>query len=84
MKNKYKMSKIPLNAGRINVNLYVCGMYLTQCETIFSKHYSWDYAQVHFPQHAHQVGPIYFKTPRKCSVFGVCSEEFGNYFFFFL
>ena len=31
------MSKILLNAGRLNFNLYVCGMYLTQCETIFSK-----------------------------------------------
>jgi len=33
------MSKILgfLNAARINFNLYVCGMYLTQCETIFSK-----------------------------------------------
>ena len=49
-----------------------------------TRHYSWDYAQVHFPQHAHQVGPIYFKTPRKCNVFGVCSEGFGNYFFFYL
>ena len=46
-------------------------------------HYSWDYAQqVHFPHHAQQVGPIYFKTPRKCNVFGVCSERSGNYFFF--
>jgi hypothetical protein len=33
-------------------------------------HYSWDYAQ--------QVGPIYFKTPRKYNVFGVCSEGSGN------
>jgi hypothetical protein len=45
-------------------------------------HYSWDYAQqVHFPHHAQQVGPIYFKTPRKCNVFGVCSEGSGNYLF---
>jgi hypothetical protein len=42
-------------------------------------HYSWDYAQqVHFPHHAQQVGPIYFKTPRKCNVFGLCSEGSGN------
>ena len=26
-----------LNAGRINLNLYVCGMYLSQCETILSQ-----------------------------------------------
>ena len=48
-------------------------------------HYSWDYAQqVHFPHHAQQVGPIYFKTTRKCNVVGVCSEGSGNYFFFYL
>ncbi|KAJ8322330.1 hypothetical protein KUTeg_000801 [Tegillarca granosa] len=34
-------------------------------------HYSWDYAQtVHYPHHAQQSSPIYFKTPRKCHVFG--------------
>ena len=45
-------------------------------------HYSWDYAQqVHFPHHAQQAEPIYFKTPRKCNVFGVCSEGSGNYLF---
>jgi hypothetical protein len=44
-----------------------------------TRYYSWDYAQqVHFPHHAQQVGPIYFKTPRKCNVFGVCSEGSGN------
>ena len=26
----------------------------------------------HSPQ---QVGPIYFKTPRKCHLFGICSES---------
>ena len=42
-------------------------------------HYSWDYAQqVHFPHHAQQVGPIYFKTPMKYNVFRVCSEGSGN------
>jgi hypothetical protein len=42
-------------------------------------HYSWDCAQpVHFPHHAQQVGPIYFKTPRKCNVFGIYSEGSGN------
>lgn len=40
-----------------------------------TSHYSWDFAQqVFIPHHSQQVGPIYFKTPRKCEVFGVCSE----------
>ena len=43
-------------------------------------HYSWDYAQqVPFPHLAQQAGPIYFKTPRKCNVFEVCSEGSVNY-----
>lgn len=38
-------------------------------------HYSFDYAQqVHFPSDPMQPGPIYFLTPRKCGVFGVCCE----------
>ena len=38
-------------------------------------HYSFDYAQqVHFPADPLQPGPIYFLTPRKCSVFGVHCE----------
>ena len=36
---------------------------------------SYDYAQqVHYPSNPLQPGPIYFKTPRKCAIFGVCCE----------
>ena len=38
-------------------------------------HYSFDFAQqVHFPHKPLQPGPIYFLTPRKCLIFGVCAE----------
>lgn len=38
-------------------------------------HYSFDFAQqVHFPSNPLQPGPIYFLTPRKCGIFGVCCE----------
>ena len=38
-------------------------------------HLSFDYAQqVHFPSDPMQPGPIYFLTPRKCGIFGVCCE----------
>ena len=38
-------------------------------------HYSYDYAQqLHYPCNPNQPGPIYFKTPRKCGIFGVCCE----------
>ena len=38
-------------------------------------HYSFDFAQqVHYPSDPMQPGPIYFLTPRKCAIFGVCCE----------
>ena len=38
-------------------------------------HYSFDFAQqVHYPSDPHQPGPIYFLTPRKCGIFGICCE----------
>ncbi|XP_072015693.1 uncharacterized protein [Amphiura filiformis] len=38
-------------------------------------HYSFDFAQqVHIPANPLQPGPIYFLTPRKCGIFGVCCE----------
>ena len=40
-----------------------------------SAHYSFDYAQqVHYPSDPLQLGPIFFLTPRKCSLFGVHCE----------
>lgn len=40
-----------------------------------SGHYSYDFAQqVHFPFNAQQVGPEFFKTARKCGIFGVCND----------
>ena len=38
-------------------------------------HYSFDYAQqVHYPSDPMQPGPIYFLTPRKCTMFGINCE----------
>ena len=40
-----------------------------------SVHYSFDFAQqVHYPSNPLQLGPIYFLTPRKAAIFGVCCE----------
>ena len=30
--------------------------------------------QVHYPSDPYQPGPIYFLTPRKCAIFGICCE----------
>ena len=35
-------------------------------------HYS--FQQIHFPSSPQQVEPLYFLTPQKCQLFGVCSE----------
>ena len=46
-------------------------------------HYSFDYAQqVHYPSDPLQPGPIYFLTPRKCTVFGVACEALPRQIFF--
>ena len=48
-----------------------------QCgkSVIVSLSYSFDHAQqIHYPSHPQQPGPLYFKTPRKCGIFGVCDE----------
>ena len=38
-------------------------------------HYSFDFAQqVHYPSNPLQPGPIYFFTPRKAAIFGICCE----------
>ena len=45
------------------------------CSFNGTMHYSFDYAQqVHYPSNPLQPGPIYFKTPRKCGIFGVNCE----------
>ena len=43
--------------------------------SIAEAHYSFDFAQqVHIPSDPFQPGPVYFLTPRKCALFGVCCE----------
>ena len=44
-------------------------------EPITTMHYSYDFAQqVHLPFDCQQTGPAYFKTARKCGIFGVSCE----------
>ena len=48
---------------------------LPPCSSAITVHYSFDFAQqVHYPSNPLQPGPIYFLTPRKCAIFGVCCE----------
>lgn len=49
--------------------------YLACSQDLVKTHYTFDFDhQVTLPHTAWQVGPIYFKTPRKVQLFGVCSE----------
>ena len=44
--------------------------------TTIDAHYSFDMAQqVFYPNDPLQPGPMYFLTPRKCAIFGVCCES---------
>ena len=44
--------------------------------TPISAHYSFDMAQqVFYPNDLRQPFPVYFLTPRKCAIFGVCCES---------
>ena len=46
-----------------------------ECSLTTTIHYSFDFAQqIHIPSNPMQPGPIYFKTPRKCGIFGVMCE----------
>ena len=48
---------------------------LDPCSSDMVAHYSFDMAQqVHYPSDPFQPGPMYFLTPRKCAIFGVCCE----------
>ena len=45
------------------------------CSLLTTMHYSFDFAQqIHIPSNPMQPDPIYFKTPRKCAIFGVMCE----------
>ena len=46
------------------------------CSHDILAHYAFDMAQqVHYPSDPLQPGPIYFLTPRKCAIFGMCCES---------
>ena len=54
---------------------WLSDLYSKPCSFSGLMHYSFDYAQnLQFPADPQQPGPIYFKVPRRCSLFGVCSE----------
>ena len=66
------MQEIEIDAVLHRESRYLCSLNKTM-------HYSFDYAQqVHIPSNPLQPGPIYFKTPRKCGIFGVMCEGVPN------
>ena len=88
----YKMKTISAkeeyDAFRRDSNLPTCsfGQCLRPCSVAMRKcHYTFDFAeQLHLPNHARQVGPLYFKVPYRVQLFGVCDEarpQQTNYLF---
>ena len=60
------------------------GMTAPASNTI-SGHYSFDFVQqVHYPSNPLQPGPVYFLTPRKFTIFGVCYEAIPRQVNFFI
>ena len=56
------------------VKLYTADGVFTPTDPV-SIHYSFDFAQqIHYPYNPLQPGPMYFKTARKCAIFGICCE----------
>ncbi len=48
-------------------------------------HYSFDFAQqVFYPYSNQQRGKEFFKTARKCQIFGVCAEALPRQVFFLI
>ena len=62
-----------MEAGSFTPSPPAC--WLDLCSSDMVAHYSFDMAQqVHYPSDPFQPGPMYFLTPRKCAIFGVCCE----------
>ena len=58
-----------------NCDVPMDGQMLSCIKDLFNVHYTFDYAQpITLPHHARQADPIYFETPRKIQIFGVCIE----------
>ena len=81
-------AKEEYDAFRRDSNLPTCsfGQCLRPCSVAMRKcHYTFDFAeQLHLPNHARQVGPLYFKVPYHVQLFGVCDEarpQQTNYLF---
>ena len=48
---------------------------VSHCRLPISMLYSFDHVQgVHYPSNSLQPGPMYFKTARKCEIFGICCK----------
>ena len=60
-------------------SLQIPGDNTADCSNQLFTCYSFDFAQqIHIPSNPQQPGPMYFKTPRKCGVFGVLAEALSQ------
>ena len=49
------------------VRTCTCTVYINNYTSLYDR-------QVHYPSGPQQPGPMYFLTPRKCAIFGICCE----------
>ena len=71
----YKDKKETSKKNWDGLPLQYCEHGNSPCCLPISMLYSFDHAQlVHFPSNPLQPGPAYFKTARKCEIFGICCE----------
>ena len=71
----YKQCSVAANGELVAKQAHYHPPYMACSQDLFDVHYTFDFAQmVQLPHMSRQVGPIYFKTPRKVQLFGVCSD----------
>ena len=61
------------------LHLYTPNRVIVPATNPINVQYSFDFAQqVHYPSNPLQPGPIYFLTPRKVAIFGICCEAISQ------
>ena len=75
VKREQNYHKLQCQLAEENCSTHNIATHNEPCSADIVNHYSWDFAQqLHCPTDPMQPGPIYFKVPRKCLIFGICND----------
>ncbi|KAK3082426.1 hypothetical protein FSP39_014609 [Pinctada imbricata] len=73
-----KLARDEFNSSGLQLPLGTC-IAGPCCNDAFNVHYTFDFAQnITIPHHARQEGQLYFTSPRRVQLFGVCIEGAGS------